>query len=290
MPRLDLTCYALKYSVAHNIQWPRPLRSNTERRNVAKKMNFSQVEIDTVTPEIEFKKKVIFWSLKMGIKGVNKNIKMLYGRRSRRQLKSPAVLRCYATDRQKYAIYWLQSFQSFNGEILKMFHGTQYIPLQIMKRSTYGQILPLLRNDALRNAVPECIQLFSNLTGRKRLKQFEKVSNQLVTLSLHYSRKLSSEETLVMREQLSVTTDTVVKIFGRLLVKGELYYSQEFTRVVKRNSLTVLLQNGPIINAYYYILKELHGDRKCFAFGRKYDRSHNTLVNVENVVGLKRKF
>ena len=29
---------------------------------------------------------------------------------------------------------------------------------------------------------------------------------------------------------------------------------------------------------------------KCFAFGRKYDRSHSTLINVENVVGLKREF
>lgn len=164
------------------------------------------------------------------------------------------------------------------------------VPLQIMKQFTYRQVLPLLRNDALRNAVPECIQLFSNLTGRKRLKKFERVGDQLITLGLHYSRKLSSEETLVMREQLSVTTDTVVKIFSRLLVNRELYYSQEFTRVQKRNSFTVLLQNGHIITVYYYIVVEQHGDRKCFAFGRKYDRSHSTLINVENVVGLKREF
>ncbi|KAK0139384.1 Integrin alpha-5 [Merluccius polli] len=119
-----------------------------------------------------------------------------------------------------------------------MFHGTQFVPLQIMKQFSYRQILPLLRNDALRNAVPEYIQLFSNLTGQKRLKQFERVCHQLVTLGLHYSRKLSSEETLAMREQLSVTTDTVVKIFSRLLVNGKLCYSQLFTRVVKRNSFT----------------------------------------------------
>lgn len=93
----SLTCYALKYSVAHNIQWPRPLKSNTKRRNVAKKMNFSEVEIDTVIPEIELKKDVLLGSLKTGIKGVNKNIKTLSGRRSRRQLKSAAMLRCYAT-------------------------------------------------------------------------------------------------------------------------------------------------------------------------------------------------
>lgn len=60
-------------------------------------MNFSEVEIDTATPEIEFKKDVLFGSLKTDIKGVNKNIKTLSGRRSRRQLKSAAVLRCYAT-------------------------------------------------------------------------------------------------------------------------------------------------------------------------------------------------
>lgn len=180
------------------------------------------------------------------------------------------------------------TFESFNGEVLKMFHGTQYVPLQIMKQFTYRQVLPLLRNDALRNAVPECIQLFCNLTGQKRLKQFERIGDQLVTLGLHYSRKLSSEEILVMREYLLVTTETVVKIFSRLLVDGELYYSQEFTRVMKRNSFTVLLQNGNIITVYYYIVVEQYGGKTCFAFGRKYDRSHSALINVENVVSLKK--
>ncbi|MED6257719.1 hypothetical protein ATANTOWER_030269 [Ataeniobius toweri] len=166
-------------------------------------------------------------------------------------------------------------FKSYNDDIRKMFHGTQFVPLQIVKQFTYRQVLPLLRNDDLRNAVPECIQLLSNLTGQKRVKHFEKVGDQLVTLGLHHSRKLSSKESLVMREHLSVTTDTVVKIFSQILVNEELYYSQEFTRVVKRNSFTVLLQTGHIITVYYYIVAEHHGNRKCFAFGRKYDRSHH---------------
>lgn len=181
-------------------------------------------------------------------------------------------------------------FESYNGEILKMFHGTQCVPLQIMKQFTYRQVLPLLRNNALRNAVPECIQLFSKLTGKKSMKQLDRVGDQFVTLGLHYCRKLSSEERLVMKEQLAVTTGTVVKIFKRVLVNGELYYSQEFTRVMKRNSFTVLMKNGNIITVYYYIVVEQHGNRKCFAFGRQYDRSHSTLIRVENVVCLKRKF
>lgn len=44
------------------------------------------------------------------------------------------------------------------------------------------------------------------------------------------------------------------------------------------------------ITVYYYIVVEQHGGRKCFAFGRKYYISHNTLIDVENVVGLKREF
>ncbi len=96
-------------------------------------------------------------------------------------------------------------FESFNGEILKMFHGTQCVPLQIMKQFTYRQVLPLLKNNALRNAVPRCIQLYNNLTGEKKLKQFERVADQVVTLGLHYVRKLTNEEILAMREKLSVT-------------------------------------------------------------------------------------
>jgi len=179
-------------------------------------------------------------------------------------------------------------FESFNGEILKMFHGTQCVPLQIMKQFTYRQVLPLLKNNALRNAVPRCIQLYNNLTGGKKLKQFERVADQVVTLGLHYVRKLTNEEILAMREKISVTADTIVKIFSRTFVKGELYYSKRFTRVMKRNSFTVLLDNGHIITVYYYIVVERLDDRKCFAVGRQYDKSHSSVINLENVVGLKR--
>ena len=89
------------------------------------------------------------------------------------------------------------------------------------------------------------------MTGEKKLKQFERVADQVVTLGLHFVRKLTNEEMLAMRETFSVTTDTVVKIFSRILVKGELYYSEQFTRVKKRNSFTVLLDNGHIITVYY---------------------------------------
>ena len=135
-----------------------------------------------------------------------------------------------------------------------MFHGTHCVLLQIMKHFTYRQELPLLKNNALRNTVPGCIQLYNNLTGETKLKQFERVANQVVTLGLHYLRKRTNEEILSLKEKLSVTTDTVVKIFSRTLVKGALYYSEQFTRVMKRNSFTVLLDNGHTITVCYYIV------------------------------------
>lgn len=63
-----------------------------------------------------------------------------------------------------------------------MFHDTQCVTLQIMK-----EVLRLLRNDALRNAVPECIRLYNHSTGRKRLKQFERAADQGVVLGSHYT-------------------------------------------------------------------------------------------------------
>ena len=169
-----------------------------------------------------------------------------------------------------------------------MFHSTQFVPLQIMKQFTYRQVLRLLKNNELRNAVPGCIQLYYNLTGEKKLKKFEKVADQVVTLGLHYVRKLTDEEILALREKLSVTTDTVVKIFSRTLVKGELYYSEQFTRVMKRNSFTILLDDGHIITVYYYIVVGRLHNRKCFAVGRQYDKSYSSVPNLEHVVALKR--
>lgn len=62
-----------------------------------------------------------------------------------------------------------------------------------MKQYTYRQVLPLLKNNALRNAVPRCIQLY-NLTGEKKLKHFDRVADQVVTLGLDSVRKLTNEE------------------------------------------------------------------------------------------------
>ena len=53
-----------------------------EKRNIAKKRNFSELEIGTLTSEVEVNKYVLFGSLKTGIKEL---IKTLSGRRSRRQ-------------------------------------------------------------------------------------------------------------------------------------------------------------------------------------------------------------
>lgn len=44
-----------------------------ERRVAAKKRNFSELEIDTITREVEKHRAVLFGSLKSGIKGSHKN-------------------------------------------------------------------------------------------------------------------------------------------------------------------------------------------------------------------------
>ena len=46
---------------------------------------------------------------------------------------------------------------------------------------------------------------------------------------------------------------------------------------MKRNSFTILLANGHIITAYYYIV-----------VGRLDNKPHSSVLNLENVVGLKR--
>lgn len=44
-----------------------------ERRNIAKQRHFSELEIDTLTSEVEVNKDGLFGSLKTGIKGAHKN-------------------------------------------------------------------------------------------------------------------------------------------------------------------------------------------------------------------------
>ena len=44
-----------------------------ERRNTSKKRNFSEVQIETITSQVQLNKEVLFRSLKSSIKGTQKN-------------------------------------------------------------------------------------------------------------------------------------------------------------------------------------------------------------------------
>lgn len=187
-------------------------------------------------------------------------------------------------------------FESFNGAILKMFHGTQCVPLQIMKQFTYIKALPLLGKELLKDASPECIGLFQNLTGHRRAKQCTNVSSGVTTLGNGLPKRLNAEELLALREQVNIRSDTVVKVFNRVLVRGQAYYSQGYTRVAKRNSYTVMLESERILNVYSYIQVD-EDQPRCFALGRLYDRARHALVgtdqasflDIEHIISLKRE-
>ena len=57
--------------------------------------------------------------------------------------------------------------------------------------------------------------------------------------------------------------ENICKVF-RIVMKGHVYFSKEYTRMVKRNACVVLLSNGKIGEISYFIWDKESGDAFCW--------------------------
>lgn len=63
-----------------------------------------------------------------------------------------------------------------------------------------------------------------------------------------------------MREEVTLSSETVVQVFSRVVINGQLYYSHAISKVEKRTSFT-----DNIIKVYSYVIVEEEETKKCFA-------------------------
>lgn len=126
------------------------------------------------------------------------------------------------------------SFESANGELTKLFHGTQNVECQIVASVNIIQNLPTLMN-----SIPE------QFSGMHRMHRFNPLGNRKFVEDMFekfcgsaYSKLLTASLNEKLHNSFNVLSSEM-QFFNRMIFRGQVYHSKDYTRVKQRNSYTV---------------------------------------------------
>lgn len=124
------------------------------------------------------------------------------------------------------------AFESANGDLLKLFHGTQCIDLQIVNAVHVFQKLPLLSQSI--STVSVSHKLVAKLTKQRENKH----TSQFSLVGKGYDKMLTNSLKVELCNFLQKNTFDL-KFYNRAVIRDLLYHSIDYSRVSQRNSYTV---------------------------------------------------
>lgn len=80
------------------------------------------------------------------------------------------------------------------------------------------------------------------------------------------------------RINVNTTQTQLIRYFNRAIVHNRVIHSMAYTRVEKRNSYTVLLDNGEIFEIQRFVVLKMDNLEHCYAIGRYFERALRPLV------------
>lgn len=144
------------------------------------------------------------------------------------------------------------AFESANGDLLKMFHGTQYIDIQIINAVHVFQMMPLLSSEILETSM--AYPLVCSLMKKKKERCIG-----FFTYGKYFIKELDNEE-----QQLITTITNVpyskICFYRRAILRGIMYHSLAYSRAKTRISYTVKYRNKESRVKFGYVcwFGELH--------------------------------
>ena len=135
-------------------------------------------------------------------------------------------------------VYSCFTFESLNGELASMFHGTQKVDLQIAKNiCTFLKVLHLLTKLKIGSPVSE---LYLSMRKKNSLpKKGQMICESVYAVGTLKRYFLNREEKQALSKLLGHCIPNRCFVFARILKNNSVIYSKEFTLPVKRNPFTV---------------------------------------------------
>ena len=126
-------------------------------------------------------------------------------------------------------------FENANGELLKMFHGTQHVDMQIVSAVNVIQNLPLL-TDMVTTKSTEVRAFIQHLLKTDKLSALIPKSCNFVGKG--YSKQIPETVLQDLKKFLKCDPSNIV-FYNRAVIHNTMYHSLDYARVTSRNSYTV---------------------------------------------------
>ena len=132
-------------------------------------------------------------------------------------------------------------FESASGDLLKLFHGTQYIDIQIMNAVHVYHTLPSLSQTITENS--EAYPLLKSL-----LKITKRQNSHFELCGRGNKRNITKAvQGIICQYFMKPVSRDDILFYKRAFIRGIMYHSSDYTRAYSRNSYTIkFVQNGTI--------------------------------------------
>lgn len=142
-------------------------------------------------------------------------------------------------------------FEDYNGDLRKLFHGTQKVELQIAFSVCIQQKIPELI--PLLPCGSSSKEFFEDMTrGRHLLKcKHEKISDNLFALGVMSPAVLNPTFTSYIESKIGRIAS--VFTFKRIQLNRDVIHSKSYLNIVRRNSYTVFVNDAGLIEVKFYV-------------------------------------
>lgn len=103
------------------------------------------------------------------------------------------------------------------------------------------------------------------------------ISHGVSMIGKKESKKISDDHFLALqRISVPVERGCISEYYKRITINDELIVSKQYTRVVRRNSYTVLLTDDEIFGISIFVVLKVLNESVCYAMGKYFKRCSNT--------------
>jgi len=129
-------------------------------------------------------------------------------------------------------------FESLNGDLLKLFHGTQNIVFQIVNAVNINRALPTLSKELIDGS--EAQLFYSKLTCTRKSRNEIKLATNMFAIRRVSKRQIPVNVFTSLSMLLGhIPKNTACQFFSRLKIGNGMYHSLKYERVTSRNSYTI---------------------------------------------------
>lgn len=168
-------------------------------------------------------------------------------------------------------------YESFNGMLLKMFHGTQGVPLQVINNFIVWRHLPKLVSRYVEHKNPHHVQAYCKnmLDGLLSTSHAFYLGDEVTLLGCPQIRIATVQERLVLETVLNDPVPDNVSFFYRVIFRKKLIHTNSYERATRRNSSCVVLHDG----AFGIVTNICAAENTCFILYKSVVvNSHSSIV------------